>query len=366
MTQRVLHATEAMGGGIVSALVSLTARQAEAGAEVTVLYPRRPDTPTDDDMHERFDDRVTLIEIGVADRKRDLVTLFRSIRSYLRSGQFDALHLHSSFGGVVGRIAAKFTRSRTKTFYSPHGFAFLRLNESARTRAVYRTLERRLAKIGSMILISQTELEIAERELHPARAYLVQTGVRSETVGMRPRPEAPPARPVVGMVGRVMYQKAPWRFATVARALGDSADYLWIGGGEPADEAQWLGDVPVTITGWVGPDEVDRLVKSIDILLFPSLWEGKALSLIEAHAQGIPAVVSDVVGNRDTVVDGVTGFICADDSELIAATRSLVEDAALRDRMSLAAVEWSRTDLTDDNLGRETLAIYARDPQPTR
>lgn len=333
---------------------------------MTVLYPRRPDTPTDTDMHRRFDGRVHLIEIGVADRKRDLVTLFNEIRKQLRSGKFDALHLHSSFGGVVGRVAAKLTPSRTKTFYSPHGFAFLRLNESARNRAVYRTLEKRLAKIGSMILISQTEFKIAERELQPARAYLVQTGVRSETVGMRPLPETPNARPVVGMIGRVMYQKAPWRFATVARELGDSAEYLWIGGGEPEDEAQWLGDVPVKITGWVGPEEVDRLVQTIDILLFPSLWEGKALSLIEAHAQGIPAVVSDVVGNRDTVVDGVTGFVCADDEEMVAATTKLVEDPALRDRMSRAAVEWSRTDLTDDNLGTETLLIYAEDTQPTR
>lgn len=361
--QRVLHATEAMGGGIVSALVSLTRRQAEAGAVVKVLYTQRPDTPSITEMRDRFDDRVQLERLGgEGNRTKNLVVLYRALRNYLKSGEYDALHLHSSFGGVVGRAAAKRTPSRTKTFYSPHGFAFLRLSDSALQRRVFLRAEKLLANVGSLILVSQTEFSIAQKELQPARAYLVQTGVPSELVADVPH-QPGNGRPVVGMVGRIMYQKAPWRFAAAARALGDSADFIWIGRGSPQDEQRWLGDAPVKVTGWLGPQDVARTLETLDVLLFPSLWEGKALALIEGQSRGIPAVVSDVVGNRDTVVDESTGFVCVNDEELIARTRQLIDDPDLRKRMSQAAIEWSRASLTDDNLGSESLSIYAKDAQ---
>lgn len=364
--QRVLHATEAMGGGIVSALVSITRRQVEAGAVVKVLYTQRPDTPSVAEMRRRFDDRVQLERLGGdGNRKQSLALLYRALRDHLKGGEYDALHLHSSFGGVVGRVAAKLTPSRTKTFYSPHGFAFLRLSDSAFQRHMFLKAEKLLARVGSLILISQTEFTLAQEKLHPARSYLVQTGVPSELVADSAR-RSGSDHPVVGMVGRIMYQKAPWRFASVARALGDSADFVWIGRGELEDEKQWLGDAPIEITGWLAPDDVARTLETFDVLLFPTLWEGKALALIEAQSRGIPAVVSDVVGNRDTVVDESTGFVCETDEELIARTRQLIEDPALRERMSQAAIEWSRVALTDDNLGVETLDIYVKDTQPTR
>ena len=160
------------------------------------------------------------------------------------------------------------------------------------------------------------------------------------------------------MVGRVVHQKAPWRFAAAARALGDRADFVWIGGGSAEDEHRWFGDAPVRVTGWVSPSELAALLDSMDVLLFPSLWEGMSLSLIQAQAQGIPAVVSDVVGNRDSVEDGVTGFVCGDDDAIVSATARLLGDPALRERMSAAAREWARRALTDDAIGRDSLALY--------
>jgi glycosyltransferase involved in cell wall biosynthesis len=160
------------------------------------------------------------------------------------------------------------------------------------------------------------------------------------------------------MVGRICYQKAPWRFATVARALKEQAEFVWIGGGSEDDVRRWLTEPAVTITGWLSPEELTQQINELDVLLFPTLWEGMALSLMQAQAQGIPAVVSKVVGNVDSIVDGRTGFVCGTDDELISRVYELLMDEKLRSDMSRAAVKWASDALLDTGVGAESISIY--------
>lgn len=165
---------------------------------------------------------------------------------------------------------------------------------------------------------------------------------------------------LVVTTARITYQKAPWRFAAVARALQGRARFLWVGGGDPADIARWIGDAPVEMREWVTPEELGEVFKEADIFLFPTLWEGMVVSLIQAQGRGLPAVTSNVVGNRDTVLDGTTGCVRTDEQGLIEATRSLIDDAELRRTMGSAAVEHVREHFTDDRIGTDSLEIYAR------
>lgn len=352
---RVLHVTEAMGSGVLSVLDSISRRQAEAGAEVRVMFVPRPETPSDDALRARFHPGVELTRLATGGRAGDLLALRRAVRA---DHTADVVHAHSSFAGAVVRQALRGRRDPRTVFYSPHGFAFLRLDVPRPVRGGLRRVERHLARHSTLILTSPSEFDLAQRALAPKRAHLLQTGVPSATIARRPRHADRSRQPVVGMVGRVTAQKAPWRFAAAARALDDRADFVWIGGGSADDEARWFADAPVRVTGWVSPAELASAIDDLDVLLFPSLWEGMSLSLIQAQAQGLPAVVSDVVGNRDTVDDGVTGFVRGTDDELIAATALLLADASLRERMSAAALEWARRVLTDDRVGHDLLALY--------
>ncbi|MCJ1707877.1 glycosyltransferase family 4 protein [Microbacterium sp. VKM Ac-2923] len=353
---RVLHVTEAMGSGVLSVVDSISRRQAEAGAEVRVLFVPRPETPSDEALRARFHPGVELTRVSTGGRVGDLIALRRVLRG---GDDADVIHAHSSFAGAIVRHAVRRRRDPRTVYYSPHGFAFLRLDLPPAARVALRAVERHLARHSTLILTSPSEFAVAQSALAPPRAHLLQTGVTSETVARRPRRSDPGRRPVVGMVGRVTYQKAPWRFAAAARALDDRADFVWIGGGTADDETRWFADAPVRVTGWVSPAELAALIDDLDVLLFPSLWEGMSLSLIQAQAQGLPAVVSDVVGNRDTVDDGVTGFVRGTDDELVAATARLLGDAGLRERMSAAALTWARRALTDDRVGQDSLALYA-------
>jgi glycosyltransferase involved in cell wall biosynthesis len=154
---------------------------------------------------------------------------------------------------------------------------------------------------------------------------------------------------------RACYQKAPWRFQQVAQhceAL--PAVFTWVGDGacRPSEAAN------LSVTGWLGRSEVAKHMARADVFLMPSLWEGMPLALIEAQAAGLPAVVSNVVGCRDVVQHGVTGFICDTDEELCTRTQQLIQDPELRQRMGENAVKMSRSRFSVERLNAELLNVY--------
>lgn len=108
----------------------------------------------------------------------------------------------------------------------------------------------------------------------------------------------------------------------------------------PLNEAvkrhRWVTSVPHS--------EVLREMSEHDVLLFPSLFEGFGLVVLEAMSQGLPVITTSNSGGLDIVTDGVDGFgvpirsagAIAEKLELLAADRPRL--AAMR----AAAIETAR------------------------
>jgi D-inositol-3-phosphate glycosyltransferase len=80
-------------------------------------------------------------------------------------------------------------------------------------------------------------------------------------------------------------------------------------------------------------------MRSHDVLLWPSTYEGFGLVLIEAMSQRL-AVVATPVGCASTIVrDGVNGLMIPprDAEALASAALRLIDDAAMRRRLGTAA-----------------------------
>lgn len=355
-----------MAAGVLSSVERIVEKQSALGTDVTVAYLRRWDSPTEAELRSRFpaDVRLHPLDTGTS-RRHDLLALARFVRRAARSGEWDAIHLHSSKAGLVGRVAALGLKRSSKVFYSPHGFAFLRQDLHPLVKHTATITEAVLARAGSgLILVSPSELEVATSSLSAPRVHLVRNGISTNVPTIARDPEA--RVPTVAMIGRVTYQKAPWRFAAVARQLEGKARFRWLGSGEEKSVSDWIADAPVDVSGWLPRQELMAALESVDILLFPSLWEGMPISLMEAQAMGIPAVASAIVGNVDVVVHNETGYLAHSDSELIAYTEKLIDDPALRLRMAAAAKRHADENLSDSHIGSESLAIYASSPRQTR
>jgi glycosyltransferase involved in cell wall biosynthesis len=158
-------------------------------------------------------------------------------------------------------------------------------------------------------------------------------------------PEVP--RPRVGYVGRFAEQKRP---DLLVQAFGRLS-----GGDRPATLVV-VGDGPlrhrveaavrrspardrITLRGFVPHAEVPAVLRSLDLLVLPSVYEEMGSVLAEAMACGLPVVASDVGGIPDVVQDGETGILVppGDVEALSKALDGVLGDDELRSRLGATA-----------------------------
>jgi glycosyltransferase involved in cell wall biosynthesis len=95
----------------------------------------------------------------------------------------------------------------------------------------------------------------------------------------------------------------------------------------------------VALPGWVGPDDVARLISTADILVLPSFAENLPVSVIEGMASGLAVVTTPVGAVEDIVTHEVSGLLVApgDVDGLTDALTRVVTDSELRARLGAAA-----------------------------
>ena len=100
----------------------------------------------------------------------------------------------------------------------------------------------------------------------------------------------------------------------------------------------------VVFWGRVPAVEKHRLMTQSSSLLMTSVREGWGLVVTEANACGTPAIVYDVPGLRDSVVNESTGLVVPPSPQnLSAAMLRITADPALRSRLAAQAKAWSAT-----------------------
>ncbi len=113
---------------------------------------------------------------------------------------------------------------------------------------------------------------------------------------------------------------------------------------------------------WLGHrKDVLELLKQSHIMAFPSWYrEGLPKSVIEAEAIGRPVVTTDSVGCRDTVIDGVNGFMIPikDPMALANALRQLIDNPELRQEMGVKAREFAVGKFDINDVVRVHLDVY--------
>ncbi|MCC6547495.1 glycosyltransferase [Candidatus Sumerlaeota bacterium] len=115
-----------------------------------------------------------------------------------------------------------------------------------------------------------------------------------------------------------------------------------------AGDGHWRGEIEscihdcglrdrVLFPGW--RSDMPALLSAMDIFLFPSLWEGCPISLLEAQAAGLPCAVSDIPATRESLAPGLLPFMFPPQDVSVArnALAKLIADHELRTQAGLAA-----------------------------
>lgn len=112
---------------------------------------------------------------------------------------------------------------------------------------------------------------------------------------------------VIGHVGRFSKQKNHEKlidiFAEVSKTYGD-AKLVLVGDGELREQIEKRVKKENLNVIFVGlSDEVERWLQAMDMVIFPSLFEGLPLGLVEAQAAGLPCILSDMISPNTKITD---------------------------------------------------------------
>jgi glycosyltransferase involved in cell wall biosynthesis len=177
-----------------------------------------------------------------------------------------------------------------------------------------------------------------------ARTKFIAAGFPPHRIVVKPNFIKDLGRPHAGQregalfVGRLAHEKG---VSLLMDAWADIAIPLRIlGDGPERPTLEKRSSQNVFFEGHVGPDRVRAAMRAAKVLIFPSLWyEGLPMSIIEAFANGLPVIASNLESLAELVEDGVTGclFTPGNRDALVTAVTKLLSYPERIQAMSVAA-----------------------------
>lgn len=223
-----------------------------------------------------------------------------------------------------------------------------------------RPIPRVYRRAGFHAISESTRDDLVARGVPAERIRVIHPGIdcRSYTPASGLDRAVPPTFLYVGRLKRYKGIEVALRALALARRERPELSLDIAGAGDDAERLVRLTDElglasVVRFRGFVTEAEKRELFRSTWANLFPSPKEGWGLTVIEAAACGTPSLASDSPGLRDSVRDGVTGYLVphGDAGALAARMVQLAGDPALVARLGGAAREHACAWSWDDAAG---------------
>lgn len=270
------------------------------------------------------------------------IKAYRQVRQLAITNKYKFIHCHSPIGGVAGRLVGKTTK--TKVIYTAHGFHFYK-DAPMINWLIYYPIEKWLSKYTDVLItINKEDNERALREFHAKKTvYINGVGVEvlpktnERKIEKKKEIDLPINSSMILSVGELNKNK---NHEIIIKALSiiDNPEVHYVICGKGNLElylkklASELGlSENVHFLGF--REDIREIYCVTDIFAFPSFREGLSVSLMEAMAEGLPIVCSDIRGNRDLVIDSINGYLISSNSDILYAEKiaELLEDKEKRE-----------------------------------
>ncbi|WCG35996.1 glycosyltransferase [Companilactobacillus farciminis] len=302
--KKIVHVVESFGSGVYSYLLDLTSGLCDE-YDVYILYGLREETPVG--FRNQFDSRINFIKINDFTRELNLVKDIKAgieIKRIIEDIDPDIIHLHSSKAGGVGRMI-KYSKKR-KVFYTPHGYAFLNINNSRIKSKLFFVIEKLLG-YRNIVTVACSKGEYLESLKVTKKSTFINNSIDAEYLS-KFRSKKTNEEKVVFTIGRISNQKNPELFNNIAKKM-DNYKFVWIGDGPLKSK---LTSKNIVVTGWLPREKVLKIIQPFKFFIMTSKWEGLPISLLEAMYFSKNCFVTNVTGNKDVIEDGVNGYIFED------------------------------------------------------
>lgn len=245
-----------------------------------------------------------------------------------RARRHDLLHVH---GEIASGLCLPLLATRP-SIVTLHGLHLARRLTGLRRAAAVLNLRAVLRATDHTICVSHAEHDDLRRlvgDVAARRASVVHNGVRLppapsgiDRAAAREELGIAQTEPVGIWVGSLSEHKDP--LAAIRAAGSASVALLVVGDGPLRSEVERIAHGRVRVLG-LRPD-VPRLLAAADFYVLTSRREGLAMSLLEAMAHGLPAVVTNLPENAEAIGHAGIAFPVGDDAALVEALRRLAEN----------------------------------------
>ena len=279
------------------------------------------------------------------------------LRSELRAGRFDVVHVHEPVTPLVGWDAMVSTgQPMVGTFHcysesrAPHAIANL---FGAR---------RRLNHLTERIAVSEAAAWTGRR-FYGGEYRIVPNGVSLPAGGVPAPRLREPGEPLrIAFVGQAVERKGLPVLLRAFEALREHVpvELTIVGASEPEIAPLLVDRTGIEILGRVSDERKHEVLAAADVLAAPSLGgESFGMVLTEGFAAGTPVVASDIAGYRDVVADGVDGLLVprGDATALAETLRDLALDPA-RTRVLGTAAAFSAERFAWPKVAAEVVRTY--------
>lgn len=315
---------------------------------------------------------IEVIPVSMDNRIR--LKTFREVTRIFRTSDFDILHTHGGTAGFWGRIGSFFTGKPIARIHSYHGMHYLTKNYSfpRRLRMMDQLL---LCLTGKVICVCPSDYRkgLDAGIVSKKKGVIIHYGIEIEkfqTSGqrkaLRSKYGLDESAIVFGNVGRLHIQKGQRYLLEAFQIVKNEHSHarLWIIGegelkGELEKLAQDLG-IHESMHFLGARTDVHELLSAIDIFILPSLWEGQPISIMEAGAAGKSVIATSIDGIADLLDTEKNALLVPvkDPNALARAMMRLIEDARLRNHLSLSIKATVSESFTAEKMAKEIGDLY--------
>lgn len=306
------------------------------------------------------------VMLEIPKRKFRLSALYKLIRRVSQL-QVELIHSHGKGAGLYARLISALTK--VPVVHTFHGLHIDEYNRVARkVYCAYEKLAGKKTAVGICVSPGERDQIARLNFLEPRKLRVIANGVRVPCTAAVKSPL--PGQLVVSSVSRFNYHKNPDLIIKIAESLKDKIQSFQVviaGRGSDSDETEFLRKVEVSAVSsniilLGGVECIRDALRDSHVFLSTSRWEGLPLSVLEAMSEGVPCVVTDVVGNRDAVQSGISGYLFPLNEPGVAAEHiaRLATDSTLWHRISSGASRNVMECYSVEAMARSTNQEYLR------
>ncbi len=240
------------------------------------------------------------------------------LKSFVKKNGIKIVHAHGKGAGLYARLL-KILYPQIKVIFTFHGFHIGAYGPIK--RSLYIFYERILEKYTNLYLnVSEGERSVclayniySEKKSQIIYNAVPFTEVNSDKQSLRNKLNLPPDKNLVLTTTRFDFQKNMEASVKIAELFKDDHDYLfiWVGDGKEKQAIENVIKIKkldnIFLTGF--KDNPLDYIAACDLYLSTSRWEGLPYSLIESTMLGLPAVVTNVTGNNEVIINNYNGIL---------------------------------------------------------